>query len=448
MVEPVGLNIDLGPLERALSRRLSRRQSLRIGVAAAAAAALLAACDDTAAQPAPAVVQAAPQPTTAATAPVTATEPAEPLVVDDPWGVVRIDPGDPVRIGFAGVLSGELAAIGEDVLWGAQLGVEDLNQIHGFRVELDSQDSLCSGEGGTAVANKFAADETILGVVGHTCSSSSIPAAAIYQRAGIPMISPSSTAVEFTAQGLDVSNRVCWNDAIQGEVAAEFARNTLAVGKAALVHDQSPYGEGLVRVFETAFVNAGGEITQTEGLTVGEDDFRSLLTLLSADPPDLIYFGGFHPEAAQLAIQRKQVGLSETILFGADGIFSPEFIELAGPDAEGVYASGADLAESDPQKLADFEARYLERFNVDQLQGPFSAHGYDAAVVLLTAIRAASQLDTDGSLLIRRKAINDAIRATVGHEGLTGTISCDANGDCGSGSVAFQIVAGGEWTPV
>ena len=442
-------------------RTMHRRKILATGLTGAAAAAILAACDED--EPttvaAPAATVAAPQLTPAPAAepdPTEAPAPESPPVAEatatpesamdtDPWGTVTISPGDPVRIGVTSILSGDLAGVGLDIVWGAVLGVEDNPDVHGFPVQIDTQDSMCSGEGGTAVANKYAADESILGVIGPACSSAAIPASVIYQRAGLPMISPSATAVDFTSRGLDVTNRVCWNDAIQGDEAAKFARATLGAEKVALVHDQSPYGEGLTRIFETSFGELGGQITATEGLSVNEDDFRSLLTLLAADPPDVIYFGGFHPEGAQLAIQRKEVGLANTILFGADGLDTPEFIELAGPDSEGVYASGPGFADGNAERLAEFTARYLENNNVDEVQGPFGPHGYDAAVVLINAIRAASSVAADGSLKVGRKAISDAVRATSGHAGLTGEITCDEKGDCGSGTVSFKVVSGGEW---
>jgi branched-chain amino acid transport system substrate-binding protein len=87
--------------------------------------------------------------------------------VEDEWGVVVIKPDEKVRIGAAMALSGDLAVLGEDIKYGIDLILEDIPDIKGFPVEIVYEDDMCTGEGGTAVGNKFAADPTILAVVGH-----------------------------------------------------------------------------------------------------------------------------------------------------------------------------------------------------------------------------------------------------------------------------------------
>ena len=91
----------------------------------------------------------------------------KPPEVEDEWGVVVIKPGEKVRIGAAMALSGDLAVLGEDIKYGVDLILEDIPDIKGFPVEIVYEDDMCTGEGGTAVGNKFAADPTILAVAGH-----------------------------------------------------------------------------------------------------------------------------------------------------------------------------------------------------------------------------------------------------------------------------------------
>jgi basic membrane protein A len=128
---------------------------------------------------------------------------------------------------------------------------------------------------------------------------------------------------------------------------------------------------------------------------------------------------------------------------GADGIKADEFIKAAGDLAEGVYASAGDFAEAGPalpKFLAAYEATYGEK-----PIGPFHAHAYDAYMVIANAVEKVAEVDAEGNLLIGRKKVRDAIRATKGYQGLSGKIGCDANGDCGLGSVAFSMVKGGAW---
>lgn len=366
---------------------------------------------------------------------------------DDEWGVVEIAPGEPIRLGFAAGLSGAgIDVLGIDEQRGAELAVADRPSIAGHPVELVVEDALCSGEGGTAVANKFVADPTIVAVVGHMCSSSCIPASDIYEGANYTMLSPSCTAVAFTARGLAASNRVCWSDAIQGPAAAGFAYNTLGVRKMATIHDGSPYGEGLVNETAAAFKTLGGEVVAQEAVAVGDTDMRPVLTKIGAENPDIIYFGGFVAEGAFLASQRVDVGLQDVIFMGADGIKADDYITAAGDAAEGTYASAADLGAAGPGLTAFFtkyEATYGE-----SPPAPFHAHTYDAVNVYMDAIYAAAVQGSDGTLWIGRKALNDAVRATSGLQGLSGVLTCDAKGDCGTGTVAVSKVENGEFVAV
>jgi len=362
----------------------------------------------------------------------------------DEWGVVEVAPGDPIRLGFAAALSGAgVDVLGIDEQRGAELAVGDRPSIAGHDMELVIEDSLCSGEGGTAVANKFVADPSIVAVVGHMCSGSSIPASDIYEAAHYTMVSPSSTAVAFTARGLAAANRVCWSDAIQGPAAAGYAYNTLGARTMATIHDGSPYGEGLVNETAAAFEALGGTVVAQEAVAVGDTDMRPVLTKIGAENPDMIYFGGFVAEGAFLASQRFDVGLGDVIFMGADGIKADDYIKAAGDAAEGTYASAADLGAAGPG-LTAFFAKYEATYG-ETPPAPFHAHTYDAVNVIMDAIYASAVEGPDGTLWIGRKALNDAIRSTTGLQGLSGVINCDEKGDCGTGTVAISEVVGDEF---
>ncbi len=361
------------------------------------------------------------------------------------WGSVVLEPGEPIKIGFAATLSGDLANIGINMQHGVELALEDKPTIFDHPVELVIEDSKCSEEGGRAVARKFANDPELVGVIGHMCSAASIPASDIYENARIVMISPSSTAVSFTARSLKVVNRVAWNDAIQGVVAAKYTFDELGVRRVAVIHNGTAYGQGLVGVFRSAFRRLGTRTVAYERIEEGGDDFRAVLQRVADQEPELIYFGGYHAEAVTLLRQMQELGMGDVIFFGADTIMSNFFIEQAGPLAEGVYATFADLPEGSPE-LENLRQRYREKYGMEASEmGPFYAHAYDAFMVLMMAIEKAATEDQDGRLIIPRRALAEAVRATRGYQGLSGPISCDGRGDCGSASVVVHQVQNGQW---
>jgi peptide/nickel transport system substrate-binding protein len=398
-------------------------------------------------QPAPAPATEAAAPATEAAAP--ATEAAAPATVEDEWGVVTVKKGDPIKIGFAAGLSGAgIDALGIDEERGAELANAAQSEVKGFKVELQVEDSQCNAEGGQTVATKFVADPQIAAVVGHMCSSSCTPAADIYSQNHYTIVSPSCTAPSLTGPGTgtDIFNRTAWNDTIQGPAAAQFVYNDLGVSKVATIHDGSPYAEQLGAEFSKAFEALGGQIVAAEAVNVGDTDMRPVLTRIKASEPELIYFSAFPAEGAFIRTQMADVGMENVLMMGADGIRAQSFIDGAGEAAEGVYASAADIAEAGPG-LQDFLAKYKDTYGEDPI-APFHAHAYDAYMMILDAIDRAAVVDQDGNLLIGRKALRDAIRSTKDFQGLTGTLTCSENGDCGRGVVAVSVVKNGEWVQV
>lgn len=376
------------------------------------------------------------------------TTPITQNAVQQDEGVVVVPPGETVKIGLATDLSNIIPAFGQDIANAGNLAVDQYNEaggLLGFTVELDVQDDLCTGEGATSVANLFASDPRLVAVVGHTCSGASIPASNIYEDARIPMVSPSSTAGELTARGLDIVNRVAFNDNVQGVVAARYMYAELGVERIAVLHDNTSYGEGLASTVAETFEDLGGEVLTFQVVDPNEQDYRNVLTVLAEDAPDLIYLGGYVNQGAQLAAQIREVGMEDTIFFSDDGIFGAEFIELAGDDAEGTFATFG-LQLGDPEANEAFDEAYEEAYGTaPDEQGPFHAQSYDSARVILQALETVAEVDDEGNLVINREALIEALRATEDYEGLSGNITCDDTGDCGSALIAVHLVEDGEW---
>ncbi|MFP4323534.1 MAG: branched-chain amino acid ABC transporter substrate-binding protein [Anaerolineales bacterium] len=371
---------------------------------------------------------------------------------DDGEGVVVVPAGETIKLGMAVDLSNLLPAPGEDMANAANLAVMEYNEdpfIEGFEVELLVEDDRCAPEDATSVANLFAADPEIVGVVGHMCSGASIAASEIYVDARIPMVSPSSTARAFTDRGLDITFRTAFNDGVQGLVAARFIMEVVGAENVAILHDNSDYGLGLATVVQETLEEAGTTVSAFEVIDPEEQDYRSQLTVLAGESPDLIYFGGYQNQAAGIVEQMQEVGLGDAILFSADGVYTQDFLDLAGESADGTHVTFGSGLGQDEDLDAEFDAAYEEEFGVapDEL-GPFHAQAYDAANVLLNAIAEVAEVDGDGNLIINREALIEAIGMTAGYQGVSGTVTCTENGDCGSIIIAVFAAEDGEWVEV
>ncbi len=352
-----------------------------------------------------------------------------------------------LTLGFAAVLTAEgIAPFGIDSLRGAELALEDRPTVTigdtEFRVVLRTRDSSCSPEGGQAVANRFASDKNIIAVVGPTCSDACRSAIPIFDAAGYTSISASCTAANLTQNESASFNRSVPSDAFQGVVAADFIFDNLGYSGIALIDDGSTYGAGLVEVVSRRFEELGGEVLVHYTVTVGDTDFRALMENIASFGPQLIYFGGFNAEAARLIEQRADAGLAETPFMGADGIFGPEMIELAGEAAEGVYASAPIPVNS--EELEAFRERYIETYG-EEPPSAYHTNAYDAVNMLLDAIEAVGRLDENGNPMIDRAELADYVRSISNLEGLTGMLNCNATGECAASAVGFYVVRNGEY---
>jgi len=194
----------------------------------------------------------------------------------DKFGCATVAAGEKLRIAAALVLSGPNMMLGIDSQRGVEIAIDDKKEIFGFPIELVAEDGGCSAERGQTAATKITSDETIVGIIGHSCSSSCATAAPIYDRAGFTMISPSCTAPALTGADTHVASflRTCHNDKVQGSAVAQFFYNELGIRTAATIHDGGSYAEQLQQVFADTFVELGGTVTAQEVVTVGDRDMR------------------------------------------------------------------------------------------------------------------------------------------------------------------------------
>jgi branched-chain amino acid transport system substrate-binding protein len=367
------------------------------------------------------------------------------------FGVVTVAPGDPIKVAVNVVTSGAgVDALGLDELRATEIAVEDYGEVLGHTVEIVHNDTLCNAEGGQTASTKTVADPSIVAVVGHTCSSSCTPAATVYEQAGYTMVSPSCTAPSLTDPATHVASflRTAFNDNYQSVVAAQFAYNELGARKVATIHDGSPYAEQLQGLFAEEFKRLGGEVVAQEAVNVGDTDMRPVLTTIAALEPDIIYAPIFPAEGAFIAVQRADVGLGDVPMMGADGLWATTFSEAAGDAAVGVYVSGGGA--SGPEYDA-FREKYLAAYG-EEPPAPFNAHSYDAMTMILAAIEKVGVEGEDGTLTIDRGALREALYATADFDGLTGTLTCDENGDCGIANVVVAEFKGGSlpeiiWAP-
>lgn len=342
-----------------------------------------------------------------------------------------------VLIGSVAPLTGPIAHLGKDNESGARLAVDEINAegltIGGkkVRLELVSEDDQADPKIATQVAQRLV-DKKVVGVIGHLNSGTTIPASKIYADAGIPQISPSSTNPAYTQQGFKTAYRVVANDVQQGASLGNFAVESLKVKNVAVIDDRTAYGQGIADEFVKAAEAKGAKVVKREFTSNTATDFMAILTSIKAAKPDLVFFGGMDARGGPLAKQMKKLGI-EVKLLGADGIYSPEFLKLAGEAAEGHYASFIGMPRDQMPGFASFNEKFKAKYGEVQMYSPYA---YDAVRVMVDAMKKADSVDP---------AAFAPKLAETEYAGVTSKVKFDDKGDLVNGAVTVYQVKDGKW---
>lgn len=347
-----------------------------------------------------------------------------------------------VKIGVAGPLTGGSARTGKDDERGVRLAIDELNArklvIGGAPVwfEMQSEDDAGDPKTGVVVAQKLV-DAKVKAVIGHYNSGVSIPASAVYNAAGIPMVTGASSNPKLTLLGYKYVFRLAANDGVMGARLAEYAGKALGARKVAVIDDRTAYGSGVADVFAQTARNLGMTVLPRQYTNDKASDFQAILTRIKGDAPDVIFYGGYYSQAAPLAKQARQLGIAAPIM-GGDGICSDALIKLGGDDInERAYcATGGRPLES----LAggeQFKQAYRKAFNdnVDVYAPAF----YSAMMTVAAAMQQANSVEPDKFT---------PVLAQINADSLVGKVSFDSTGDWIGAPVTIQQVRNGKLVAV
>jgi branched-chain amino acid transport system substrate-binding protein len=258
-----------------------------------------------------------------------------------------------IVIATAGPMTGQYATFGEQMRRGAEMAVADINAkggVMGKKLKLEIGDDACDPKQAVAVANQMVGKK-IAFMAGHFCSSSSIPASAVYNEAGILQMTPASTNPKLTDEAATKKwenvFRARGRDDVQGVTAANYLHAKFKGKAIAILHDKSAYGKGLADETKKALNKLGTKEKMYEAYTQGDKDFTSLITKMKQAKIDVMYVGGYHTEAGLIVRQAREQGLAALLMSG-DALVDNEFWKITGPAGEGTLMTFAP----DPRKLA------------------------------------------------------------------------------------------------
>lgn len=348
------------------------------------------------------------------------------------------------KVGFAAPLTGDNAVYGQGMQRAVQLAIDEANASQEAKdakvqFEIVAQDDASDPKQAVNVANSIVGDRAIMGVAGHFNSGCSIPAAPVYDKANLAMVSVSSNPA-LTANGLQNVNRIVARDDTQGSKAGELVADQLKLTKVAVIDDSTPYGQGLAAEFVKTFTGKGGTVVIKESVGSKDQDFTALVTRIKPLDAQAIYFAGSFTQGALLTKQAKEDGLKVPVI-GGDMLYSPEYVKVAGAaNAEGDIATSLGLPLDKQPKGSEFKAAYAAAYDGAAPEA-YDSYAYDSANIIIQAV-----LDSAKNGTVDRATVEKAIRG-ITWEGVTGTTSFDSNGDTTNQAISVYVVKNGEWVP-
>jgi branched-chain amino acid transport system substrate-binding protein len=346
---------------------------------------------------------------------------------------------DTIKIGVAQPLTGGLAPLGNDLLNGVKLAVDELNK-QGYKVkgksvtlEVVAVDDKASPEEGVKVAQQLV-DAGVVAVVGHLNSGVSIPAAPIYAAKGIAQLAI-STNPKFTELGHSTALRLVANDNLQARAVGSYAANNIKGSKFAVVDDGTAYGKGLA---EAAAKQLEGKktIALRQSFDDKTKDFAALADKLKADGIEVVVstLNDFQVIALIEALKKIDYSKSITIL-GTDTLKTTEMLKYATQVAQIVCTSPV-LEPGEFPGGAAYSQAYQAAFKAPPA---YAGHyTYDAVHAIAAAIRRAESADP--------KKVSETLRKLDAFAPVTGSFKWNDKGEQRYATISVYGVNSGSWS--
>ncbi|MGE4321014.1 MAG: ABC transporter substrate-binding protein [Acholeplasmataceae bacterium] len=347
-------------------------------------------------------------------------------------GLVACGNSDTIKFAVFGPITGPYSVYGEAVKNGAELAASEINDaggVLGKELELVVLDNQADSD--MAINNyNYAVDQKgVVAIIGGTFSGLTNAFKPYAVEEGIPVLTPTGTAVSITEEASNVF-RACYLDSYQGAVMAQFAINDLSSVKAAVLFDTGDdYSVGLKDAFVAEYVSANLTV-DAMGFTSGTVDFSTYITSIKNGGYDAVFVPTYTDTVGPILTEAKSQGLDIPFL-GGDGWDSIESTYATA--AEGMYF-GNHYAKSDTDPLVqNFVTAYTDAYG--EAPNALAALAYDAVKVMVAAI--------DDAQSVEYADVIAALNAITYEDGVTGSITFDDNGDAQDKAVSIIKVENG-----
>lgn len=285
----------------------------------------------------------------------------------------------PVRIGFINSVTGPEAPIAENLTNGVALAVEDLKQ-QGIDVEIIKEDDAGKPELSTAAFEKLASRDKVAGVVGPYSSKCAAAVAKLAPTLSVPLLIPVAAKDEITRDGNVWVFRLSATTKDYATILLDMASSLGKPKTIAIVHENTDFGTSGAQA-ASAYASAKGmRVVATTPYAPGSADFRTTLTGIKAQNPDLVFMVSYVADAIQVMRQAREIGLTPQAFLGAGAGFATQAFAKERDISNYVFSSTQWTRDVNWPGARTFAERYVKRFGKEPTY--HAATAYESMIIM------------------------------------------------------------------
>jgi branched-chain amino acid transport system substrate-binding protein len=354
-----------------------------------------------------------------------------------------------VRLGAVLSVTGPASFLGDPEKKTLEMYVDDINAkggVNGQKLQLVVYDDGADANAARTFATRLVEEDKVVAMVGGTTTGATLAMIPVFEEAQIPLISLAG-AIQIVEPVRKWVFKTPHTDkmACQKIFADLKQRNLTTI---ALISGTDAFGKSMRDQCVAVAPQAGISIAHEESYGPRDSDMTPQLTNIKGKPGvQAVVNPGFGQGPAIVTRNYRQLGITLP-LYQSHGVASKQFIDLAGPAADGVRLPAAALlvAETlpgnDPQKpvVVSYTDNYQQK--TGQPVSTFGGHAYDGLMVFVEAAKRAGSFE--------QAKVRDEIEKTKNFVGTGGIVNMSPNDHLGLDLSAFRMleIKGGDWTLV
>ena len=322
-----------------------------------------------------------------------------------------------IRIGAIQPLTKGSAAVAEEVKAGIDFAVEEINLnggVNGKKLEILYEDDECDQRLAISAFEKMTSVDGLKIIIGPTCSSNVISVAPLANEKKVIILTTVASTPKITEAGDYIFRNTPSGRDISISIA-NFAYNNLRARTASSLYINLDNGADFKNEFAKRFVELGGKVFNEESYEKADTDFRTQLTKVKNQNPDVIFLAGQINHGLAVK-QAREMGI-QTQIIGPTTMQTPDFLTAAGSAAEGVIYSAPKFDKTNPI-VKDFENRFKQKYN--KTISYRTVISYDAVFILANALKKCGE---------NIECVKIELYNTQNYQGISGLTSFDENGD-------------------